>query len=117
MCADTTRALEFFRPETFDLVVTDAPYGVQHGSRTAAKGLARRPQDLLSEAVPIWGRLLRPGGAIGIAWNTVIAPRAAATETLAGAGLTPVESGPYGRFRHRVDQAIIRDIVVARKPR
>jgi len=116
VCADTTRALEFFRPETFDLVVTDAPYGVQHGSRTAAKGLARRPQDLLSEAVPVWARLLRPGGAMGIAWNTLVAPRALTTAILAGAGLLPVEHRPYGQFRHRVDQAIIRDIVVARKP-
>src|ERR1700684_1068106 len=41
--ADTARAAEFFKPEALDLVVADAPYGVQHGSRTAAKGLARRP--------------------------------------------------------------------------
>jgi SAM-dependent methyltransferase len=114
VCADTTRALEFFRPETMDLIVTDAPYGVQHGSKTA-KGLARRPADLLTDAVPAWGRLLRPGGAIGIAWNAVVAPRHAVTEILAGAGLVPVESGPYEQFRHRVDQAITRDIVIARK--
>src|SRR5215475_951454 len=65
VCADTTRAAEFFRPESFDLVVTDAPYGVQHGSRTPA-GRTRRPQDLLAAAVPVWARLLRPGGAVGI---------------------------------------------------
>ncbi len=114
VCADTTRALEFFRPETIDLIVTDAPYGVQHGSKTA-RGLARRPADLLSAAVPAWARLLRPGGAIGIALNTFVAPRDPVTGILAGAGLTPVESGPYRQFRHRVDQAIMRDIVVARK--
>jgi SAM-dependent methyltransferase len=114
VCADTTRALEFFRPETIDLIVTDAPYGVQHGSKTA-RGLARRPADLLSAAVPAWARLLRPGGAIGIALNTFVAPRDPVTGILAGAGLTPVESGPYRQFRHRLDRAIMRDIVVARK--
>ncbi|WP_309246023.1 SAM-dependent methyltransferase [Verrucosispora sioxanthis] len=36
--ADTTRVGEFFRPETIDVVVADAPYGVQHGSRTAETG-------------------------------------------------------------------------------
>ncbi len=116
VCADTTRAAEFFRPESFDLVVTDAPYGVQHGSRTAARGLARRPADLLTAALPGWASLLRPGGAVGIALNTLVAPRAEAVAILAGAGLQPVESGPYLDFRHRVDQAITRDIVVARKP-
>jgi SAM-dependent methyltransferase len=116
VCADTTRAAEFFRPESFHLLVTDAPYGVQHGSRTAASGLARRPQDLLVRAVPGWAGLLRPGGTLGIALNTLVAPRAEAAAILAGAGLEPVESAPYLEFRHRVDQAITRDIVVARKP-
>ncbi len=116
VCADTMRAAEFFRPESFDLVVTDAPYGVQHGSRTAARGLARRPGDLLAAALPAWTGLLRPGGAVGIALNTLVAPRAEAVAMLAGAGLEPVESGPYLALQHRVDQAITRDIVVARKP-
>jgi Putative RNA methylase family UPF0020 len=114
--ADTTRALEFFRPETFDLIVTDAPYGVQHGSRTVSKGLARSPLDLLAGAAPGWSRLLRRGGACGIAWNTLVARRDAAAAILAEAGLDPVDSGPYLAFRHRVDQAILRDILVARKP-
>jgi SAM-dependent methyltransferase len=115
VCADTIRAADFFRPDTFDLIVTDAPYGVQHGSRTAAR-LARRPQDLLTAAVPVWARLLRPGGAVGIAWNTLVAPREEAAAILAGAGLEPLDSGPYRQFRHRVDQAIVRDVLVARKP-
>jgi SAM-dependent methyltransferase len=114
-CADTTRAAEFFRPDAFDLIVTDAPYGVQHGSKTATR-LARRPQDLLTAAVPVWARLLRPGGAVGIAWNTLVAPREEAAAILAGAGLEPLDSGPYRQFRHRVDQAIVRDVLVARKP-
>jgi SAM-dependent methyltransferase len=116
VCADTARAREFFRPATIDLVVTDAPYGVQHGSRSASSGLARRPQDLLAAAVPVWATLLRPGGAIGIAWNTLVAPRAEAAAVLASAGLEPVDSPPYLQFKHRVDQAIMRDILVARKP-
>ena len=114
--ADTTRALEFFRPETFDLIVADAPYGVQHGSRTAANGLARSPLGLLAEAAPVWAGLLRRGGACGIAWNTLVARRDAATAILADAGLDPLGSGPYLAFRHRVDHAILRDILIAVKP-
>jgi RMKL-like, methyltransferase domain len=114
--ADTTRAREFFRADTFDLVVADAPYGVQHGSRTAGKGLARSPLDLLAAAAPVWAELLRSGGACGLAWNTLVARRDEAAKILASAGLDPVDSGPYLGFRHRVDQAIVRDILVARKP-
>jgi RMKL-like, methyltransferase domain len=114
--ADTTRALEFFRLGTFDLLVADAPYGVQHGSRTAAKGLARSPLDLLTAATPVWTKLLRPGGALGISWNTFVARREEAAKVLIDAGLEPVESEPYLALKHRVDQAIMRDILVARKP-
>ena len=116
VCADTTRAGEFVRRATVDLVVTDAPYGVQHGSRSAASRLTRRPQDLLAAALPVWATLLRPGGAVGISLNTLVAPRAEVAAALRSAGLEPLESPPYLRFRHRVDQAITRDIVVARKP-
>jgi hypothetical protein len=114
--ADTTRAGEFFRPRTIDVLVTDAPYGVQHGSRTGPAGLARRPLDLLDAAMPAWAGLLRPGGAAGIAWNTHVASRDDLARTLAGAGLEPLEEPAYLGFRHRVDQAITRDIIVARKP-
>jgi SAM-dependent methyltransferase len=112
--ADTLRSGEFFKE--FDLIVTDLPYGVQHGSRTPGKGLARSPEDLLAEAAPVWARLLRPGGAIGVSWNTFVAKREVAAEGLAAAGLEVVEDEPYLSFRHRVDQAILRDVLVARKP-
>ncbi|WP_432975895.1 TRM11 family SAM-dependent methyltransferase [Dactylosporangium sp. CA-233914] len=113
--ADTVRAREFFKDGTFDLIVTDAPYGVQHGSRTAGKGLVRSPEDLLAEAAPVWARLLRPGGAMGVAWNTFVAKRELAAGLLAAAGLEVVQDEPYQSFKHRVDQAILRDVLVARK--
>jgi tRNA G10 N-methylase Trm11 len=114
--ADTSRAAEFFKPGTFDVIVTDAPYGVQHGSRAPAGALTRRPQDLMAAAGPAWASLLRQGGALGVALNTLVASRDDAASILADAGLEPVDTEPYRRFRHRVDQAIVRDIVVARKP-
>jgi hypothetical protein len=116
--AETTRLLEFFRPASADLVVADLPYGVQHASRSgaAAKIQARSPLDLLAEAAPVWAKALRPGGALGISWNTFVAGRDDAAQVLAAAGLRVLDDGPYLHFRHRVDQAIRRDILVARKP-
>nr|MDT0660781.1 SAM-dependent methyltransferase [Micromonospora sp. DSM 115978] len=114
--ADTTRAGEFFRPGTIDLVVADAPYGVQHGSRTAGTGLTRDPLALLAAGAPVWAGLLRPGGALGLSWNTHVARREDAAAVLADAGLRIVDGAPYLDLRHRVDQAILRDVLVARKP-
>jgi SAM-dependent methyltransferase len=124
--ADTARVGEFFRPASADLVVADLPYGVQHGSHgtgragggggDGGKTLARSPLDLLHAAAPAWARALRPGGALGISWNTRVARREDAAAALAAAGLQVLDDGPYRAFRHRVDQAITRDVLVARKP-
>ncbi|MCP9983740.1 TRM11 family SAM-dependent methyltransferase [Actinomadura madurae] len=122
--ADSLGAGRFFRPASFDLIVTDAPYGVQHGSRPKGaqpgrKGkphLSRSPVELLTAAVPEWTRLLRPGGAIGISWNTLVGRREQLAEILASSGLDVRDSGAYRGFRHRVDQAITRDLIVAAKP-
>jgi SAM-dependent methyltransferase len=116
VCADTVAARDFFRPASVDAIVTDAPYGVQHGSRTVAVGLRRSPLDLLAAAVPGWATILRPGATIGIAINTLVSRRPEVAAILAEAGLIVVDEGPYGQLQHRVDQAITRDVVVARKP-
>ena len=113
--ADTLETPSIFRAASFDAVVTDAPYGVQHGSRSGG-ALQRSPLDLLAAAVPGWAAVLRPGGAVGIAVNTRTSPRADTLAVLAGAGLEPVDTTAYRGFGHRVDQAIDRDVVVARKP-
>ncbi|GGQ37988.1 SAM-dependent methyltransferase [Actinomadura coerulea] len=121
--ADSLGAGRFFRPASFDLIVTDAPYGVQHGSRSKGaqpgKGgprLSRSPVELLASAVPEWARLLRPGGAVGISWNTFVGRREQLAEILASSGLDVRDSDAYRGFRHRVDQAISRDLIVAAKP-
>ncbi|MEV3922043.1 TRM11 family SAM-dependent methyltransferase [Actinomadura coerulea] len=121
--ADSLGAGRFFRPASFDLIVTDAPYGVQHGSRSKGaqpgKGgprLSRSPVELLESAVPEWARLLRPGGAVGISWNTFVGRREQLAEILASSGLDVRDSDAYRGFRHRVDQAISRDLIVAAKP-
>ncbi len=114
--ASTLETTAVFPPRSFDLVVTDAPYGVQHGSHGARGELSRSPLELVAEAAPVWRDALRPGGAMGIAWNVHVARRERLCEALARAGLEPCDGPAYRGFEHRVDQAILRDVVVARKP-
>ncbi len=113
--ADTTRAAELFRSASFDALVADAPYGVQHGARARGR-LERSPLTLLGAALPGWVSVLRPGGALGLSWNTRVAPRERAVALLVDAGLEPLDEGPWRGFVHRVDQAIERDVLVARRP-
>lgn len=113
---DTLKTDELFPARSFDLIVADAPYGVAHGSRREAE-VSRSPHDLLAAAVPVWQRVLRPGGALGISWNTMVLPRRELVGILRAAGLDVREGGPFEEFGHRVDQAIYRDLVIATKPR
>jgi SAM-dependent methyltransferase len=114
--ASTLETTAVYPPRSFDLVVADAPYGIQHGSTAARGELSRSPLDLVTEAAPVWREALRPGGALGLAWNTHVAPRGRVLEALARAGLEVCDGPAYRAFEHRVDQAILRDVVVARKP-
>jgi SAM-dependent methyltransferase len=111
---DTVEAREFLRAECADVIVADAPYGVAHGSHTGG-GRSRDPLALLRAAVPVWVRLLRPGGALGLSWNTYVAKRADAAQVLAEHGLSVVDGPGYLDVEHRVDQAINRDVLVARR--
>jgi SAM-dependent methyltransferase len=111
--ADTHAVADVFQPRSFDLIVTDAPYGVQHGAKSG-DATSRKPLELLTSAIPIWRAALRPGGAIGIAWNTLVARRDQIAKLLAENALTVCDSAPYRSFQHRVDSSIQRDLIVAR---
>ncbi|GAA1715372.1 hypothetical protein [Brachybacterium phenoliresistens] len=93
-----------------DAVVADLPYGVQHGAHH--RGAVRRsPLEVLADAAPVWRRLMRAGAGMALAVNRRTAPYAEARAVLAEAGLDVVSAD--GAFRHRVDQAIDRDVLLA----
>jgi hypothetical protein len=115
---DTRDSATLFGKKRFDAIVTDAPYGVVHGSTTreskaAKKGRDRSATDLLAEAIPVWASQLRPGGALGLSWNTYGVHREDLAAIARDARLEPLETEPYLRFGHRVDSAIHRDVFVA----
>jgi SAM-dependent methyltransferase len=111
--ADTTQLDGLLRGGVADVLVTDLPYGIAHGSHDDRGGLSRSPLDLLERAVPHWLPLVRPGGAFGLSWNVKVARRELAEDILLASGLEIV---PQLALEHRVDQGIERDVLIARKP-
>jgi SAM-dependent methyltransferase len=112
--ADTHAIAEVFQPRSFDLIVTDTPYGVQHGAHTPGAAPSRKPLELLESAMPVWRAALRPGGAIGIAWNNLALRREQLTRLLEQNALEVCDSPAHRAFEHRVDSSIQRDLIVAR---
>lgn len=120
---DTTKLPHVMRKASVDIVVTDLPYGVQHGSH--GQKIERSPIRLLDRSLPGWYDALRTGGTIGLAYNRHVASPQEMGECLDAHGFTVAHGhGPDGPsagavdadvFRHRVDASIDRDIVVGRK--
>ena len=108
---------KFYKKNFFDIIVGDLPYGVQHGSVTNEKqtSLTRNPTELLDVCLPAWIKILRPGGAIVLAWNSNMISRREMVKIIVNKGLKVMDDGAYSQFEHRVDQAIVRDIIVAKK--
>lgn len=114
LTTDSTALTGLIKAGSMDVLVADTPYGVRHGSH--ADRLSRHPADLLTAALPGWVRLLRPGGAVGLAFNRHVAPRDRMSALLEQAGLVLHTGVAEDAFRHRVDRAIDRDLIIAAKP-
>lgn len=90
------------------LIVADLPYGIQHQGQLTA---------LLNSALPVWVSMLRPGGALALAWDATRFPRATMVESVSAlAELAVYNTPPYDQFAHGVDRVIkARDVIVARR--
>ncbi len=117
VAGNSLNARHFYKKNHFDVVVGDLPYGVQHGNVTGEKqsSLTRNPAELLTACLPTWNELLRTGGVIAMAWNVNVLDRYHAAKIFEKHGFSVLKEGVYESFEHRVDQAILRDIILAKK--
>jgi len=114
---DARDSAALYGKKKFDAIVTDAPYGIVHGSHSDVRGVTgkrdRSPAGLLQSSIPVWAGQLKQSGAIGVSWNTFGLSREDLASYFTDAGLTVCEGGPWEQFSHRVDSSIKRDLMVA----
>lgn len=111
---DARHADRLFGKARFHAVCADLPYGVQHGSVRGGRGGTRNPAALVAECLPAWTGALKPGGVIALSWNTFLLSRGQLGSVLEQGGLRVVSGPGYHGLEHRVDQAIRRDLIVAK---
>jgi hypothetical protein len=118
VCGDARYTDAMFRKDRFHIIAGDLPYGVRHGNvtRFTTGSPTRNPGELVAACLPAWIRCLRPGGTVALSWNAFVLPRTEMDRMFQEAGLIVLDGSPYGRLEHRVDQAIKRDVIIARKP-
>ena len=108
---DSINVNKYYKKKFFHIIAGDLPYGVQHDN-SAFGNKMRNPRDLIEACIPSWLEVLKSGGGIAIAWNTFLLKREQIAQTFEKNGLEIID---FGDFTHRVDQAIMRDVIVARK--
>ncbi len=114
---NTMYADRYYKKSFFDIIVGDLPYGIQHGNVTNQKqsSLTRNPAELLDVCLPVWKSILKQGGTMALSWNSNVLPRHRAESIAEKHGLKVLNDERYLRFEHRVDQSILRDIIVLEK--
>lgn len=108
ICGDTRDAAALLKPQSVHLMVTDIPYGVQ-------KGTAGRQDSIggtLEAALSGWFDVLKHGGVLAMSFNTHVTKREALIQLCEKAGFEIVETE---NLEHWVEQAISRDVILARK--
>lgn len=111
---DTLLTDRFYKGRSFHALVCDLPYGVQHESRDGQSKVSL--DKMMRKALQAWKKTLFPGAAVALSFNSNTLPLADARRMLKDAGYEPLEGGAYDTFGHWVEQAITRDIAVARFP-
>ena len=109
ICGDTREAEALLKPNSVHLMVTDAPYGVQ-------KGTAGRQDSIggtIAAALPGWVDVLKSGGVLAMSFNTHVTRREGLVRLFEKAGFEIVQTA---NLEHWVEQAISRDVILARKP-
>ncbi len=114
---NSINANDFYKKNFFDIIVGDLPYGVQHGNVTNEKqsSLTRNPTQLLRACLPVWKEVLKTGGVVVISWNSNVMSREKVADIFNEKGFTVFDEDVFLSFEHRVDQAVMRDIIVAKK--
>lgn len=112
--ADTRKTDLLLKKKSIDMIVSDLPYGVQHGTKNdGAK--ERSPLWLLQAALPAWHNALKAKGSIVLSFNEFTMKREDLATLMEEKGFNVLDDAPYIDYLHRVDQSINRNIIVAIK--
>jgi len=109
ICADTRDCAALLKAQSVHLMVTDIPYGVQKGTAGKQDSIG----GTLSSALSGWYDTLKSGGVLAMSFNTYVTKREELERACMLAGFDIVETG---NLEHWVEQAINRDVILARRP-
>lgn len=96
-----------------DIVVADLPYGILHGNGKSKKG--HDTLTMLKQCLPEWRKVVKRNGTMALSFNGYTMPRDAMKEICRETGWVVQSGGAYECMEHWVEQAVLRDVMVAQK--
>ena len=125
MKANEGRSLTIYNGDTRDahilagknkchLIVADLPYGIAHAPHEGRKMSSF--SHLIEQAMKGYKLALKKGGAIALAFNEYTITHKQIATQLDLAGFEVLTEPPYNDFSHWVEQALQRNIIIARLP-
>ena len=113
--SNSALANEYFKSNLFDFIVGDLPYGIAHNNKNKSTIGSRNPYEFLKDSLDSWYDVLKPGGAIVLAWNSFLLDLDKMRELMESHGYHSLKGDTYDQFEHMVDRSIKRNVVVAIK--
>lgn len=114
--SDTRKADLIIKKKSCDIIVSDLPYGVQHGSKNDKSSLMERsPLGLLKESIKAWHNALKTKGSLVLSYNEFTMRYKDLAILLEENGFEVLDKYPYNNYLHKVDQSINRNLIVAIK--
>jgi len=111
LAGDTICIEGAFKKNSIHLIVVDLPYNIQH--KNYIKGATTSGlESLLDQGLASWKPFHKKGGTLALSWNIYTDKRERFVSILEEHGYEVLENLP---LKHRVAQAITRDILIAKK--
>lgn len=109
---DAVHCASYFKGQLFDALVCDLPYGIQHS------GMDKGPvgaEKLLNRVLPSIDKVLKPGAGLALSFNAYTCSRNELIKILSAHHYHVFTEDSYAQLEHWVEQAVLRDVVVAKK--
>lgn len=109
---------KYFKKNSINLIVGELPYVITPNQAGAGKSTtaSRNPLEILRESLQPWKTVLKSGGTIVLAWNSLMLPKNRLSILFEEQGFEVQKQAAYNGFEHAVDKKTIwRDIIVAKK--
>ena len=111
---DTSDCRALTRHTQADMIVTDLPYGIQHAPQSGCR--VEPFTVLLKRVIPDWYDALAPGGSVAVSFNSLTLPRENVIRIFRDSGFRFPYLVDQFDFTHEVEQAVLRDMLLAVKP-